>query len=605
MPKKFIFFVFLGFLGLSFVLYGNTFPGEFVWDDVFFTQRIEFKDPAYLTKVWFEGVLPESPQANLYRPLTMFTFALNTVIHGQNPIGFHAVSIVLNGIAAFLVFLVVWTLFRNRTLALFTGIFFAFLPIHTEAVDLMKARDELLSATFALLSWLMFLRAVSRDGAWRFAWMFLSAIAFFLGLLSKEFIVVAPALFFLAYWAQHGIKPVRSRLFDAGWGGVLYGGFLFLYLWMRKQAIPEMSFGSDEIGPLSNVLVMVPYGIDVMTAFKIAFLYISKIFVPIGLMASYHFKAVTLVGNLFYSWRAMLGLVFLITLIIMAIWKKTRFTALGIGALSFLILYFPSSQLVVQGGDIMGERWMYLPSFGMALIAGWVFSYFYSRHKKATVAVFVCLMAFYAAILVPRNLIWRTPLSLFESMIEDSPKSVRGYSALSQYHFEHGSPAKALELVKQGFAISNQEPNLYVVAASIAYEAKEYAKAEELIKQALALDTFSTVAVQNYPRILYAQGKYEEALYWFDGFVSQLPPSKIGFSDKVLYASLLTKMGKYNQSILYIDSRLTARLDHPDVKKLLAVNYYRIGKMKEVSQYLSESDRAKSEEEIKAVLESF
>lgn len=603
MSRKFILWAFIVSLCLSFLLYGNTIKGEFVWDDVFFTKREELSKAQHLPKLFLEPVLPNSSASGLYRPFTMATFSLNLILNGKHPLGFHITSIVLNAFASFLILLLVFGLFKNKTLAIFSALFFAFLPIHTEAVALMKARDELLGTVFMLLAWLAFLRATNVEKINK-KWLLASAGIFFIGILSKEFIITAPALFYLVHWIQKGIRPLKPRVRELGWGLLFFGVFLGIYLLMRHIAIPGKMFGDDDIGPLSNVLVMPARFVAFMTAFKLLFLYVSKIFVPINLSASYHFKAVTLVLNIFYSWRAMLGVVFMGIFIFFASWKKIRETAVGIGALTFLVLYLPVSQLLFIGGDIMGERWMYLPSIGIAMIVGWFFTTIFKWRKIVAIIIFIALLAWYAAILIPRNLVWRNELSLFTSMVHDSPKSVRGYASLAQYYFEHDDREKAAEMVNKGFDISDQEPNLYIIAASIAYKQGKIVQAEELLKKALDLDTFSAVAVLNFPRILFVQEKYNEALLWFNEFISLLPPASLDLSDKILYASILSKLGDYPKSNIYIFDKLADYLDNQDVGKLIAVNYYYLGDTAKALQYFQGEKGQTDQEKIK-ILKKF
>ena len=116
--RNFLFFIFLGALALSFLLYGNSLKGDFVYDDHFFADRAELRSPAYLFKVWTEPYLPQHIASGLYRPLTVFSFALNFIIFGNSPLSFHVVNILLNGAVIFLVFLLVFKLFKNKTLAL-------------------------------------------------------------------------------------------------------------------------------------------------------------------------------------------------------------------------------------------------------------------------------------------------------------------------------------------------------------------------------------------------------------------------------------------------------------------------------------------------------
>jgi Tfp pilus assembly protein PilF len=224
--------------------------------------------------------------------------------------------------------------------------------------------------------------------------------------------------------------------------------------------------------------------------------------------------------------------------------------------------------------------------------------YLYERSREIAIVTMACLAVWYGATTIVRNLVWRTPLSLFESMVRDSPKSVRGYSALAQYYFEHGQPQKASDAVAKGLAISNQEPNLYVVAASIAYQQRQYDVAEDFLRKALALHTFSSSAVLNFPKILFAQGKYEEARVWFEDFVSQLSPNQVKFPEHLLYATILTKLEKYSQSEFYITQNLATHREHADVKKLNAVNLYGLGKIPEALQAIDWESGTTDEKKI-------
>ena len=602
--RKQLALLFIGAITISFLLYGNTFKNEFVWDDAFYTIREELSDSRHLLKLWFEPVLPDTTANGLYRPLTVFSYSLNLIIGGKNPFGFHLVSVILNGIASFLVLLLISRLFKNKSLAIFGALFFAFLPIHTEAAAFMKARDDILSAIFAILSWLIFFRATTGGDRLRFGWLLGSAFLFFLGLLSKEFVVIAPVLFLLVYRIQNPTLLRKRFLRNALLSMFCYGILFFIYLGMRYIALPQMSFGNDDISPISNVLIMPAPWMRILTAFKVVYIYISKLFVPINLSASYHFKAVTLVGNLLYSWRGMLGLLFLGILLGLVLWKRTRARPLGIGALTFLILYFPISQFLFVGGDIVGERWMYFPSLGMAIITGWLFSSILERKKIIALILFISVLGFYTSIIIPRNRIWKDSLSLFSSMIKDAPKSVKGYSNLAQYYLEHENIVKAQELVERGFAISNQEPNLYVVAGAIAYQRGDYEKAESLLIEALSRDTFSTPALLNLPRVYFAEQKYEEAFSVFEDFISKLPSSTVKFQDRLLYATILAKLGRYEESLVYIQTDLASNLDQVDVRKLIAGDYYRLGKKEEALKYFDLEPGETYEDAVK-ILEKF
>src|SRR3989344_1119386 len=143
----------------SFFLYGNTLSGEFVWDDHFFAGRRELRDPGHLVRLWIEPLDIDVDTPRSYRPMLTFSSALNFLLTGNSPVSFHAISVFLNGVVVFLVYLLVFKLYSSTRLAFFSSILFAFFPIHTEAVAQIKSRDEILATLFILLSQLLFLKA--------------------------------------------------------------------------------------------------------------------------------------------------------------------------------------------------------------------------------------------------------------------------------------------------------------------------------------------------------------------------------------------------------------------------------------------------------------
>src|SRR5204862_509452 len=89
---------------------------------------------------------PELQSGDLYRPLTVATYALNYAAGGLNPWGYHAVNVLLHMACSCLVFLLFNRLLASTTAAGFAAVLFAVHPLHTEAVASVIGRAELLAA---------------------------------------------------------------------------------------------------------------------------------------------------------------------------------------------------------------------------------------------------------------------------------------------------------------------------------------------------------------------------------------------------------------------------------------------------------------------------
>ena len=593
----------IGAVALSFLLYGNSLKGGFVYDDNFFADRPELRDSSSLLRVWTEPYLPQNLAAGLYRPLAVFSFALNFILFGESPVSFHLVNIILNGIVIFLVFLLVLKIFGDRKLASIAALFFAFLPIHTESVAFIKSRDEILATLFAIWSWLLFISAT--EGGNRLNWKKIaqSTLLFLLAVFSKELIIIVPALFLAVFW----IRPAPLGGRTAKWGGVLKAasGFLItgaFYLWLRFQILGPYAFGGDKSYFAINPLGFVDFQTRIWTAFKIAFMYIGKTFVPLNLSATYHYNHLTLVSYFLNSWQAVAGFVILAGLLFLFFWKRTRLTPLGIGALSFLIPYLVISKIIFKSGDILAERWMYFPSIGLSIMAAYLILFIYKRRRNLAIVVFGVVLAVYAAIIIPRNKIWLSDENLFRSMIKTAPNSVQGHSNLASWYMRNNKTAEAKSEAEAGFAIDKEYPPLLNTIGGIAFKDGNYDLAETAFLKAIELAPHIPTGYINAGRLYYLTGQYEKTKEMFDAALGAYAYPKT--EDVLIYAFALAKLKQYQASIDAVNKYFTGDFNDSQIKLVLAVDYFKLDNMSEARKYF-DWDSGKSEAEKIKILRAF
>ncbi len=565
MSRRHLVFVFFGAVVLSFVLYGNSIPGEFVYDDHLWADRTELREPEHLLKLWTEPYLPAFPHAGIWRPFSVFTYALNFVVFGDSPVSFHVFSILLNGITTFLVFLLVCRLFSNMRLSFITAALFAVLPVHTEAVSFLKSREELLASVFTLLSWLAFLRGVQpiRRVAW--GWLLVSSGLFVLAVLSKEFFVIVPLLFVLVS-AMLG-KLQRSRLFAFS---VVFVPVTLVYLGVRYAILGSGGFGSDpDLYFIRDLLATTDPWTRFWTACSLATRYLTKILVPINLSATHHYAHVTLVDNPLRSLSALFGLVLLAVLVGVACWRRTRGTAVGVGAVAFLVPYFMISKFVFTGGETAADRFVYFSSLGIVLIVAAGLLWFMREQEEPWMAVVVlcALLAVYAPLVVFRNRVWLNSEALFQSMVIDAPRSVQGQLNLGKFYAERGNFERG---------------KIYLENARRIYE--DHAP----LLEALAIVSFH-------------EGKYEEARARADRAV-ELAPWR--FEGYLMQALVLAKQERYEESLGIVETRLERAYDEPPVRFLLALDHFKLGHLEEARRYFDWNPSVSEREKIQ-YLEAF
>src|SRR5262247_2603626 len=168
------------------VCYANSIPNAFILDDILIVganERIRHIDPLHFL---FQSYWGDLNHAGIYRPLTIFTFSLEYPIWGVWASGFRITNLLLHAINGWLIFLLARGLLGSPAAALASAVVYVVHPVQTEAVVSIVGRSEL-AAGFFFAAWLAF-----RKGR---TW--LSALAYFLAVLSKESAITFPAIVLL------------------------------------------------------------------------------------------------------------------------------------------------------------------------------------------------------------------------------------------------------------------------------------------------------------------------------------------------------------------------------------------------------------------------
>ncbi|MDO8496098.1 MAG: hypothetical protein Q7S43_01450 [bacterium] len=579
------------FMILSFVLYGNTLrESEFVYDDTFFSERLELRDPSHLKDIWLEPYVGyQSPGA--YRPLTIFTISLN-FIFGQSTMGFHLVNIILNGIITYLIFLVIFKLFSNKLLAIFTSLIFAFLPIHVEAVAFIKSRDELLASVFCLLAWLFFIKATGNKPVFKRS-IVLSSVFLFLSILSKETFLINVLIFPAVYWFQKKDKfwPIFKM-------SLWYAPALSAYLSMRYIALGSYAFGKESVSFVANPLRDSDFFTRIWTACKIIFIGISKTFIPVNLSATYHYNQLKLIQNPFTSIETLIGVIFITFLIVFIVKDRTRKSPLGIGALIFFASYILVSKFLYKyGGEIFGERWMYFPSIGLSLIFGHFFSGIYKKGAAWSLTIFAIILSLYATVLIPRNLVWLSNKSLYENMIHTAPNSIVGYHGMANYYYHIKKLPEAMSYIESANKIYSDHPPLVNLQGLTATEIGNFELAEKSFFKAIELRPDLLISYLNLGSLYYGRGEYEKAEKYLIHSVRYVDP-KDKSKFRILYALTLSNMGKYYESLDVLNQYLSDESEDPRVKFAFVINYYRLGDFVKLQRYIEVVPGNSNEERV-------
>ena len=136
-------------------------------------------------------------------PVTWLSFAVDYLVWGMDPRGYHLTNVLIHGANAGLVCLLVMRLLETASGvggtarlagAAAAALAFALHPLRVESVAWVTERRDVLSAFFFLLAILAYLRAVREESLWRSRWSWLALGAFALSLGSKSMAVSLPVV---------------------------------------------------------------------------------------------------------------------------------------------------------------------------------------------------------------------------------------------------------------------------------------------------------------------------------------------------------------------------------------------------------------------------
>ena len=355
--------VFAGVVALVAVaVYANSLANGFAYDDVaIIHDDVRMHGLGHLISIFTQPYWADyGKELGLYRPFTTLGFALQWTLGGGAPWLFHLGNLALHAAVCVLLFLLLARLAGSAG-AFVGSLVFAAHPLHTEAVSNVVGQAELLAALGVLAAGWLWLRR-GRDEAPTARTIAAVAVAYAVGLFSKESAIVAPALLVALDFADRRIQLSRAGLRAyvrsvAPLMAVLVG-VAALYLGARYLVIG--SLGGGEVAPSMPFLARDHFWMGLRTWPEYARLLIF----PQDLSADYSPGVILPVHG--WTPETLLGAGLLLGIVALAALTPWR-PRIGLPAAWFLLSVLIVSNLFFPIGVILAERTLYLPSVALAI----------------------------------------------------------------------------------------------------------------------------------------------------------------------------------------------------------------------------------------------
>ncbi|MGL4599282.1 MAG: glycosyltransferase family 39 protein [Bacteroidia bacterium] len=403
---------------ITFCVFGNGIFNQYALDDEFYTaggNKLTLKGIKGIPEIWTSHTFFNNDGTSYdYRPLALTTFAIETSLVGERPYVSHFISVLLYALTMLVLFRLLqrWFKAQGDWFAFFVCLLFLVHPLHTEVVDNIKCRDEILCHLFALLSILFIWKHIETKEK---KYLFLFPVFFVLGVLSKH--TIAPYIILI---------PLSIIFFsDVNWKkALLYAVPLFVLMVLVSRAqqlvLPDSSrhFLTHENPFIDNPPDFLT---KLATGSHIVGRYLWLHFIPHPLLYYYGYSHVPVVG-----WSDPIALIslavhlFLVWVMIREVRKKT---ILGFGIAYYLVNIAVYSNVLQPAPGLMAERFTYAASLGFCIAAvAFVFRYFKTEpldfswkadaHQKVKWALLAIIVLFSLRSVV-RNEDWEDKMVLY------------------------------------------------------------------------------------------------------------------------------------------------------------------------------------------------
>ncbi len=447
---------------------GSPFNG-FVADD----HAVLEQDPVVTTPGRAFDAFTNAYRGVVYRPLTVWTFAVQWQVHGPVPWAFHLVNVLLHAVMTVLVFYLIRVLGRaGPGASLVAALVFAVHTVHTDAVSPVVGRADLLAATASVAAFLSWRRWVLAGRLFALAG---TGLLTLLGLLAKE--SAGPLPLFAAAWVlldRDG--PVDRPL----WGNLqerrraLLGAVpAFLAPLAVAGAARAAVLGAALTPAWSPYFDSVDGGAAFWTLLGIGARYLWLTVVPYPLSPDYAWESIPTASSPLEPWT-LAGLVALPALVALTVRLLSRrgppAIGAGLGLTWFLVFMLPATHIIPLMVP-MAERLTYLASAGACVALAPALARAARLRPVATRVLASLDVVVLLGMTIERDRVWRDDLTLWSDAVATHPRSALSLMNLAGALVPAGETAKALGAMQRAVEVAPWRWDFRVTLADLLHDA--------------------------------------------------------------------------------------------------------------------------------------
>jgi tetratricopeptide (TPR) repeat protein len=597
---------------LLFAIYLPSLNGPFVFDDY---PNILQASQLHLNHFSLDQFIAGANQGLIKnRPIAYFTFALNHLIGGLNPIGYRLFNLVLHwGVAVLLFILMRLTLnlvqggpltqaaakpaSEDRGVDVWVSLLcvlvWAIHPVHTQSVSYIVQRMTVLSAFFYLLSLFCYAKGrIASERTPRIAF-FVSCIAMgLLALLSKENALMLPVFIFLYEWFFFQGLSWRWITKQVWWIALaVIVVFLVGIYYTNGEPISVIlnSYAKRDFTLIERLL----------TQSRVVWFYISLIVFPNPSRLNFDHDFI-ISHSITDPITTLFSLAGIAGLTIAAIIAAKRYPLVA-----FSIFWFLGNLVIessVLGLEMVFEHRIYLPSMFIVVVLLYYLIGWLKNHRIVLTICFATAIVIFSFWTHQRNHVWSDEVLLWNDVIVKSPEKARPWynlgvalserqwsepaikvfekavtfdpdNAMIQNNLGHeylvtGNDDKALIHLQKALQLKPDVEEAYLNLSKLYLRQDNVTEASEILLQGLQKAPQSFTLNAKLGEIFLRNGQYTDAAKYLANAVS-INPKKIGTLNN--FGVALISIGERDRAISIFKEVLRLDPDNPDAMRNLQV----------------------------------
>ncbi|MFA5090999.1 MAG: tetratricopeptide repeat protein [Candidatus Omnitrophota bacterium] len=535
---------------LGLFIYSNCLDGKFIWDDYGLIKENQYlKDWKSLPKIITGDFgVGSGVKSSFYRPLPMVIHMIEYSLWGLNVKGYHLTNVLLHIFTAITVFLFINLILYDKGISFLTSLLFLVHPINTQAVCCMSGINITASLLFILLCLVFYIKSLSSNNIALYC---MALLSFSMGLLSKESVIVAPALILLYHYTFRKSIEIKK----------IVPLFIILICYLLIRLVVLNSFVGVSVSPYV-LLQRIPGFFVAITE------YLRLLLFPFDLRIAYGDKIFSINEP-----RVIAGVSVTFLLIVLAFVRKKKDPLTFFSIAWFFVTLIPVSNIYPINSSFMMEHWLYVPCVGFFLIL----SRMLRRHLNNKRAMFslnvfaIILLAFYSYLTIRQNEYWKEPIAFYKRTIKYAPDGWIFYNELGNEYAGIMEYELAEDAYSKALGINPDAIGVYYNLAGLYQKTGRDKEAMQMFNKARAINyrIFNSCYESGNKNL--SSGRYRESIIFYKKALGLSPDNLALYCD---LAKSNIMIGNYSEAIRLLKNALVLNPDYPTAYNNLAVAYY-------------------------------